>query len=238
MGRPGPSRRHRLSRRARHAWRVWSRRHPWVARSLRLAGLALVVLGMTLGVLAVPLACTTQVIAPPVVGERAVVLLVDHGRTPSLVLPTPEGGHDRWAYGDWGWYARGRTSVLRGPVVLFWPTQGALGRERFGPSLDLDQVAARIKGEKRYRIVVAAEDARRLQGELTALFNRRRDTLVQQVGGPLLFVHHPRPYTYFGNSNHMAARWLRELGCETRGPAFYSRWSVRPVRVPYSASAP
>jgi len=41
------------------------------------------------------------------------------------------------------------------------------------------------------------------------------------------FVPHPHNYTYFHNSNHVTAGWLRELGCDVRGPAVDSRWEVK-----------
>jgi hypothetical protein len=40
------------------------------------------------------------------------------------------------------------------------------------------------------------------------------------------FVHHQRRYTYFFHSNHMLAAWLEQLGCQLRGPAYGSQWSV------------
>lgn len=46
-------------------------------------------------------------------------------------------------------------------------------------------------------------------------------------------------YTYWTNSNHKTAAWLRELGCKVRGPAFNSLWRVRdPAAGPQEAATP
>jgi hypothetical protein len=67
---------------------------------------------------------------------------------------------------------------------------------------------------------------RALHAELERTFADHTDTALFNDAYHLTFVHHPRSYTYFYNSNHMVADWLRELGCQVRGPAYHSRWNV------------
>jgi hypothetical protein len=74
---------------------------------------------------------------------------------------------------------------------------------------------------------VERERAESLERRLDEYFERSADTLVRNPDQGLDFVHHPDRYTYFWNSNHQVAGWLRELGCEVRGPSFNSIWDVR-----------
>ena len=157
------------------------------------------------------------------------MLLIDYGRTPGLVLPSGDGGYDRWVYGDWNYYALGNTGLHRGLMALFLPTQGALGREQYGPEVTLDEVAARIHRDSQhlYTFQVAQVDATKLQQRLESSFTAAIDTRTRRPGTRLDFVHYPDTYSYFNNSNHVTARWLRELGCRTRGLSFSSRWEIR-----------
>lgn len=212
-----------------------ARRLPgWLRRTLAWAAGVVVCLLLVLGLLAVPLACTTTVSPPALEGEGTQVLLVDYGRTPAIVLPAEDGGYDRWVYGDWNYYALRNNSLPRGVIALFLPTQGALGREHFDSSTSLESIQRdlALDAEAVYVFAVPADRAAELQQRLRSLFEANRDTLKQRPQSPLEFVHHPSTYTYFHNSNHTTAGWLRELGCRTRGPSFSSKWEIlEPARV-------
>jgi hypothetical protein len=190
---------------------------------VRLPGITLAVL---LGCLS---GCTTTVIAPASPQNPTTVFLLDHGRTPSLVLPTDDGRMIRYAYGDWTWYALAKTGIWEGFAALFLPTQGALGRKALDGPCDADHVEQRVNVgiEQLYSIEVEADKVAALRGCLDATFEANRATLVVNEPYGLEFVHHPRKYTFLCNSNHAVAQWLRELGCETRGGALFSNWKVR-----------
>jgi hypothetical protein len=194
----------------------------------RWAARAMLLLGMTLGLLALPMLFTTQITPPLTLADGVTVIVVDHGDTPTLVLPGQDGGMVRYAYGEWRWYALGETSYLRAIPTLAWPTQGALGRQEMTGPLDEQTLREqmRVGFQRLHRLQVERERANALRAELDRQFQANIETRVFNAGSDLHFVHHRRQYTYFFNSNHMLAAWLEELGCELSGHAYGSRWQV------------
>lgn len=177
--------------------------------------------------------CTTAIVPPQTPREPATVFLLDFGRTPGLVLPAPDG-MILYVYGDWDWYALGNTGFQSGLAAMGWPTQGALGRQ----ALERPATAQSIRQQLQFRIeqihAIEVENAgvERLRTGNERLWLDWRDSAVTRPGSNMVFVPHPANYHYLHNSNHMTANWLRALGCEVRGPAFYSRWAVAEPRTP------
>lgn len=135
----------------------------------------------------------------------------------------------RYVYGDWNWYALRNTGPIDGLRALFWPTQGTLGRRdlRGPPHADILHERVRVDTiDGLFLVTVARADVERLRSRLDAEHRAGAEVaLVEALD--LQFVPHPRRYSYFHNSNHAVAGWLRELGCETQGLAFHSRWRVQ-----------
>ena len=111
---------------------------------------------------------------------------------------------------------------------MLLPTRGTLGRRAMPGSVEPSGVArgVRVVVEESWRFPVERSRAAALQSRLDRIHRRHADALVWNPGSRLGFVPHPEAYSYFHNSNHVAAGWLRELGCEVEGPAFASRWAV------------
>lgn len=174
--------------------------------------------------------CTTTIIPPAQPDQPISVYLLDHGRTPSLVLPSADGGMTRYAYGDWNWYALRNTGPVAGARALFLPTQGALGRQELsGPPVEasLPQGLGSDAWVNLHPITVGLSDVEQLRARLDREHSEgAKVALVESFN--MEFVPHPLRYTWFRNSNHVVAAWLRELGCETEGLAFHSRWKVKP----------
>lgn len=173
--------------------------------------------------------CSTTIVPPAAPAEPVTVFLLDHGRTPSLVLPASDGSMTRYAYGDWNWYALRNTGVIDGLRALFWPTQGTLGRRELPGPPHAENVRIQVRAEiieHLYPISVGRAEVERLRTRLDAEHGSGRSTAVVE-SYDLEFVPHPRRYHYFYNSNHAAAEWLRELGCEIHGPALHSWWRVQ-----------
>ena len=192
-----------------------------LARALRLLLLAL---------LPIAAGCTTVIVPPQTPAHPVRVFLLDHRNTPSLVLPAEDGTMARYAYGDWNWYALDHTGVMDGVRALFWPTQGTLGRQVLDAPPTAQGVTERL-GREAYEellpITVGRAEVERLRKRLDE--EHRAGARIASVSAHgFVFVPHPQRYTYFRNSNHAVASWLHELGCETRGPAFQSRWRVEP----------
>jgi hypothetical protein len=181
--------------------------------------------------LLVPVSCATVVIPPAAPADPRVVFLLDHGRSSSLVLPRPDGRAVRYAYGDWVWYALGRTGVTEGSAALLWPSRAAFGRRELpGPPTAAaigEQIAVPI--DRLYELIVEGGDVERLAASLEATYETNLHTRVHNPAADLEFVHHPRPYTAFHNSNTVVADWLRDLGCRVEGLRLFARWRVRPA---------
>jgi hypothetical protein len=191
------------------------------AAARRPAPLALLVLTAALT------GCSTTIIQPEIIHEPREVFIIDHGHTSSLVIPASDGLL-RYAYGDWAYYALRKNDIWHGIAALLWPTQGALGRGALtGPQTapNIRQQVGNIGALHTVRVEHARVTAFRRRME--ELFRSRADTEVENVPYGMRFVYHPRSYTYWWNSNHAVASWLRELGCETRGLSFHAAWRVR-----------
>jgi hypothetical protein len=185
--------------------------------------------GVLILLLVSPLACTTTVVAPPAPLDPVPVFILDYGLTSVLVVPRDEG-LVAYAYGDWQYYALANNNSFRGFAALAWPTQGALGRGPMdGPATE-ESILRQVRGRGAEEVLVvrvARTSVQRLVARIDAAYDAHRETEVQNVEYGMSFVHHPRRYTWFWNSNHQTAVWLEELGCVVRGPAFASRWRIR-----------
>ncbi len=172
--------------------------------------------------------CATTIVPPTDVQTPTKVYLVDHGRTSSLVIPNQSGGATRYAYGDWDFYAMRKTGPLHAIAALCWPTQGALGRKQLQVGTDAQAVAKQMPypPENVYEIVLERDKVLALGRELDAVFVTAAGTYRDQPAVGLEFVHYPEAYTALHNSNHMTARWLREMDARTRGWPVLSVWKV------------
>lgn len=155
------------------------------------------------------------------------MFLVDYGKTPSLILPVDSNRMVAYAYGDWEYYARRRQGPFESTAALLWPTQGTLGRREIVGPITAETVRHGLDAEFQELLEFTVEQAAvdRLHAKLDRIHEAHASTATSAYG--MTFVHHPKSYTYWSNSNHMTAEWLRELGCEVRGPAFSSWWRVR-----------
>ncbi len=172
--------------------------------------------------------CTNVVVTPPAPVQPAPVLLIDHGRHASLVLPGPDSGAVRYSYGDWKYYALQKTGLIETTGAALWKTQAGLGRRELSepPTAVGVRRTVRVGVEAVYELTVEAEATAKLRRRLDGLFRANLETRVYNAAYDLEFVHHPRPYTGIYNSNTVVALWLRALGCQVRGPLLFSRWRV------------
>lgn len=187
-----------------------------------IAGLALVTMALA--------GCAIQVTPPESPLRPVTVLLLDHGRHASLVLPHGELGAIRYSYGDWRYYALNRTGFRSGAAALLWPTQATLGRRVLGGETHAEgiQRKVRVHTDSIYPIPVDAGLVAELLQELETLFGLGAMDLVHESAAfNLDFVPHPEAYSLFRNSNQMVARWLRSLGASTRGWPVLSSWHLK-----------
>ncbi|MEX2125294.1 MAG: hypothetical protein WD795_15485 [Woeseia sp.] len=150
--------------------------------------------------------------------------MIDLGRHTRLAFGLPDGEFVEYGYGEWRWYARMEDQWWRAPAVLFWPTQGTLGRREWrGPGAE-----ARLLDEYDGLIVLdVPAEARKvdaLVAELDRAFDSRSEQRVRNRIYGLDFVPYDRPYWVFNNSNHAVKDWLQELGYEVTGSGVFAEW--------------
>jgi hypothetical protein len=181
--------------------------------------------------LALPLwlgGCAVRLDLPRQLSEPVPVFLLDHGRHSSLVLPAESGGLVRYSYGDWQYYALGRTGLASGFSALFGDTQAALGRRELPGARTAANVRSqvRIGIEQLIELRAEASDVLRLREKLDDLYQAALPVRIYNAQMDLDFVPHPEPYTLSHNSNLMVAKWLEALGCRVRGLPILSNWRV------------
>lgn len=183
--------------------------------------------GLSAGLILLP-ACTNVITPPPQPLQPQSVFVLDHGRHASLVLPRPDGGLVRYAYGDWKYYALRETGVLATSGAAFFPTQAGLARRGLrGPATAAGvRRAVGLGIEALYEVVVGRPALEGLRERLDSIFYANLETWLYNPAYDLDFVHHPRAYTIVSNSNRIVALWLRELGCRVSGLLLFSRWKV------------
>lgn len=175
--------------------------------------------------------CTTVVVPPVAPNAPRPVFLLDHGRHASLALPRGDGGMVRYSYGDWRYYAQVKTGFLRGSAAILWPTQAALGRRELPGPLEAAAVRrnVRVWSEQLYELIVDSLAIEALRFKLDSIYEANLESRIYNSAYDLEFVHHPRAYWAFHNSNQVVAGWLEELGCRVSGLALFSRWKLKPA---------
>lgn len=173
-------------------------------------------------------ACSATVTVPEPHADDRPVFLVEHGRHTSLVLTRADDSMVRYVYGDWRWYALNDTGFLRAFPTLLWRTQGALGRQRLPspPEAATIHQRSRVVIEAVHPLQAPAEKVDALLQRLDERFDAARDTLHHSALYDLDFVHDPRGYLFWSNSNHIIAEWLDALDIPVRGSPAIGNWRL------------
>jgi hypothetical protein len=155
--------------------------------------------------------------------------VLDHGRHSSLVIGRPDGRMVRYAYGDWRWYAEGKTGMAEGYAALFRETPGALGRRVMAGPLTAETLRRQVHVviEDMLLLDVDAAAAQRLVNRLDGIAEAGRARMVTNEEADLDFFPHPAPYTEAHSSNRVLAGWLREMGAEVEGDGLIADWRLR-----------
>lgn len=157
------------------------------------------------------------------------VFLLDHGRHASLVLTRPDHSLVRYAFGDWAWYAEGRSGAGPAVTALLVPSRSALGRRELAPISDEADLQRRIRVgiEAIHTLSVAADRIDALDQDLSRWFEEGAAERLLNPRFDLEFVPGPRPYSLGDNSNHRVAEWLEALGVEVRGNPMLGHWRLQ-----------
>lgn len=174
--------------------------------------------------------CEHRVVAPVLDAPMTRVLLVDYaGQHCSIVFPRPGGAAVEYSYGEWEWFAFGRTSLWRAPLIMMLPSRGTLGKREFDGPYGMHEFA-RVTTEPGWNIIpldVPTDRVNDLVAGLDHLYAKLRE------GGEVFykpyetyFVLKDSNYWMFNNCHHVTASWLRELGCRTEKTAIFEGWQV------------
>lgn len=182
---------------------------------------------LAVAVLAAALAgCAHRLTPPARVADPVPVFVVDYGQHASLALPH-DGGPDlsEWSWGDWNWFAMGRTGVFDGVRALFASRGATLSRRIVSPAADADALRQRLGAQQVLQLTVERARAAALEARLEARWRRGRGQAVTGQGGRV-FVPDPGRYWLGNNSVHELNRWLRALGVEVEGAGVTARYSL------------
>lgn len=170
-------------------------------------------------------ACVTSIVPPHSPPNPTTVWIIDYGRHASLVIPN-NGTAVEYEYGEWQWFALGQTQSPRVVPVLFWPTQGTLGR-RHRPHLpDEARLKSEASVEHVFRITVSSNAVARLRQNLQTRYEANVQSELFNQDYQMTFVKDPADYTALHNCNHELASWLKDLGCTIRGRAIFARFRL------------
>ena len=86
------------------------------------------------------------------------------------------------------------------------------------------QVRREIQGL--HRLTASGARIDRLDRRLQQSFERLREQAHYNAALDVEFVPGERPYTLFGNSNHVVAEWLEALGIRVRGNPVFGGWRI------------
>jgi hypothetical protein len=169
---------------------------------------------------------TTTIIPPPPGGDDVPVFVTDYGRHSSLILPDPAGHWNEYAFGDFNWFALSHTRSTDAARAMLWSAGATLGRRQ----LELiDHPAAVASDTTAWKVVRLQAPRAKVQALIRRLdrdYFARHDTVTYNPASAMWFVRNDEAYNAFHNCNHVTARWLRWLGCTTRGTAMFSRFVV------------
>jgi len=167
-----------------------------------------------------------MIIPPADVEEAIAVYIIKLSLHPELVLPHPDGGLMRYAYGDWNYFALNHQGLKDGLTALFLPTPGTLGRLKFS---NFDELQRMVKEQNANLLTLQVSQAKafKLAYSLDERFVSNIATRIQNPQTGLFLVQDEQDYTILHNSNHELVVWLKQLGCQVEGFVMWANFRVK-----------
>ncbi|MCC5786385.1 MAG: hypothetical protein JJU33_06780 [Phycisphaerales bacterium] len=192
---------------------------------VRITILAIVVLALPTAFLVS--GCGATIRPPHDPQDPVSIYLIDYGRHTGIVLPRDEPRtYVEYHYGEWAWFAENRAGPLSSVRAMVFPSRGTLGRREHSGTIDEQTLARSYIFDTIYTLTVGAAEAGALRDRLDNRFDSAIETETYNPRQAMHFVHDEKSYTFWGNCNPVLAGWLRELGCEVRGPALLANWRI------------
>lgn len=175
--------------------------------------------------------CATSVTPPAQPPDPLALYLADYGRHSSLLLPAPQGHMIEYAFGDWDWFALGKTSAGDGVRALFFSRASTLGRRQLdlAGQANIDDVARRIGADRVIPFRAARQRVDALRRRLDGIYYRHHQTVTYEPSSDMWFVRYDGGYSGCHNCNHATKAWLQSLGCRVRGPGLTSAFVLNPA---------
>lgn len=174
--------------------------------------------------------CSGRITPPKSPEIPRAVFVLDHGQHSSLIIEDKQGDLARYSYGDWRYYAEGKTGIFSGVRAIFVPTKAALGRKQLSGPATPENIHEQVKIAVLTIVSLEAEasavDA--LQQKLDTVYQQNQASRIYRQDFDLEFVHYPMTYSVLNNSNQVIGQWLTELGSEIEGWPLLSNWQVNP----------
>lgn len=171
--------------------------------------------------------CEHSLRPPAHVGKPATVYVIDYGRHASLALPGDNRSLVEWSWGDWNWFAKGRTNIGSGFRALFASPRSTLSRREITPIPS--DLQGRVGASRAIPIIVERQRSDALLHHLQSRWQQGRASAVSHRDGRV-FVPDPARYSLTNNSVHELARWLEALDVEVRGSALTANFRVEERR--------
>ena len=173
--------------------------------------------------------CSATIIPPPAPHDPVTIALTDYGRHASVVFPDSDGrGSVEYTFGDWDWFAAGHNGPTDAVQAMLWSKGSTLGRRHVDLTPESSELIDELLAEKIILLRVPRDRADALRDALGEPFRARANQALYNQVMELHFIPDAEHYGLFHNCNHVTARWLREMGCETRGNPITSKFKLAP----------
>ena len=170
--------------------------------------------------------CSGTIYPPAHPSDPVTVYVTDYGRHSSLVLPAKNGGYVEWAFGDWNWFALGRTQWNDALLAIIWSPQSTLGRRVVPPQPNDEELRHTLNTYRVTPIEVSGDRAGALMDQLDKRYLQHASTQVYSSYSYMDHVKDREFYNGLHNCNHLTADWLRKLGCRVDGLNLLSAFKV------------
>lgn len=172
----------------------------------------------------------TTVVPPQNPPDPVPVMVADYGRHTSLLLPNNHGTMIEFAFGDWDFFALERTHWYDAVHAILFSSASTLGRREIAVTPYQKKLAHAINCKRVLEFSVSRESSDDLLRKLDDRFNRHNDTIVYNASNAMVHVKDDEPYGLCHECNQETAGWLKDLGCEIRGPAVTSNFQLAAVQ--------
>jgi hypothetical protein len=171
--------------------------------------------------------CQHSLRPPAQVANPATVYVIDYGQHASLALPRESRSLVEWSWGDWNWFAKGRTDLGSGLRALFSAPRSTLSRREITPVPT--NIRARVGEGQVIPLIVERQRSDALLARLQSRWDRGAAQALTHPDGRI-FVPDPARYSLGNNSVHELRRWLEALDVDVRGSALTARFRVEERR--------